>query len=131
MKGSEIMLLDIFLLFVLYVITAYLHICLYKKGIPIWVIRIFLLIALGLYSFFHQKHINAWTDAELWFMGIITLAHLFTINAYDIDDEDFKKFDEVQHQEHTRSSGSFWKWVTGLLFLSWIFSDDSSDDDFL
>lgn len=125
------MLLNIFLLFMLYVITAYLHICLYKKGVTIFIIRIFLLVGIVLYSIFLRQPNTEWSNLELGCLAVIAAAHLLTVNAYTLDDEEFKNFDEIQHQEQSRSSGSLMTWLAGFFFLSWLFGDDSNDDGLL
>lgn len=127
------LLVDIFLLLLLYIATAYIMVILYEKGASILGIRVFLISALILYIGFMHKPNDVWENHEFWIIGTIIAAHIFTINRNSfpyssheriVQDDDSANGNNGQVSNNQSSPEN---WFFSFLLFSWLFHDDDND----
>lgn len=129
------LIINILLLLLLYIITSYIMVILYEKGASIFGTRMLLITVLILYTCLTHDSLLSWSEPELWVIGTIFLAHLFTINRYSFSHAPSKVvsknecIDENDELENTTKSSSS-NWLLSFILLTWLFHDGDDDDFF-
>ncbi len=120
------LLLNVIIFIFVFVITQFIHVGLYKKGVGITFIRTVLISCLLAYIGLMHKPNDIWSSTEITVVVAIFAAQLFTVNRYDktmvnnVETPNPVSTQEPQYEQ--RPKHSFVDWLSHTLMISWLLS---------
>lgn len=118
-------LLNVIIFILVFIITQFIHVGLYKKGVGITFIRTVLISCLLAYIGLVHKPNDVWSSTEIVVIVAIFLAQLFTVNRYDktmVDTIPQTPVSRPEPQYEVQPKRSFVDWLSHTLMISWLLS---------